>query len=181
MKRYFMEMIVVISLLVLFSGGAVAAVFGAQPERVICTKQLTKAAHLGGEISVNLDWLERPGDFALTISYWGQLTQEGPVNVWISLNGIERNFVTLTELSNRRQTVRIMSYQPTTTDSEGKNTIRPLEDFERVDPEFFRNAAYYAPFGQNTLEFKFFANGRWEGDPTKSNENYVVTFAPSAS
>ncbi|MBF0502738.1 MAG: hypothetical protein HQM09_21570 [Candidatus Riflebacteria bacterium] len=168
-------------LLYVFLGCSLATAFGAEPERVIFSKRIPMHANRGGEISVTMDWLERPGEFALTITYWGQLTQEGPVNVWMNLNGVERGFVTLTELPDRHQMVRILSYQPTATNADGGTILRSLEDYERVDIDFFSKAGYYTAFGQNRLECKFFVNGRWEGDPGNNDSNYVFTFIPPVS
>ena len=166
-----------IMMVVLFLTLTVAGL-AAEPWRTALSRQADLPAYKGGSVQVRLDWLERPGDFALTIIYWGQLTQAGPVNLWMNLNGVNREMIALNEMPDRRQRLTIYSSQPTTTDEEGKTRIRPLEAWERVDPDLFRNAAYYPQFGQNRLEFKFFVNGRWDGDPERDNGNYFCTFQP---
>lgn len=174
-SKSLVAMMIMIALLFL---SLTAVGFAAEPWRPVAARQADLAAHKGGNVHVQLDWLERPGDFALTICYWGPLTQEGAVNVWLQLNGSYRELVTLNEMPDRHQRVTIYSSQPTVTNEAGKTSIRPLESWERVDPELFSRAAYYPQFGQNHLEFKFFANGRWEGDPHRDNANYVLTFIP---
>ncbi|HNV69654.1 MAG TPA: hypothetical protein PKO06_08160, partial [Candidatus Ozemobacteraceae bacterium] len=68
-----------------------------------------------GECTVTVEWLRRPGEFALTIDYFGYLTQEGRVNLYLEVNGARREFLTLTEeLPNRHQRIRILSFHPMT-------------------------------------------------------------------
>ncbi|HEY9072204.1 MAG TPA: hypothetical protein VIV61_18230, partial [Candidatus Ozemobacteraceae bacterium] len=100
-----------------------------------------------GEVTVTLEWLRRPGEFALTIDYYGYLTQEGPVNLYLAVNGTQREFVTLpAELENRHQRIRILSFHPTRV-SEGSRSLRSLARDETVDYLLFRNAPYYPQFG----------------------------------
>ncbi|MBF0545714.1 MAG: hypothetical protein HQM08_14820 [Candidatus Riflebacteria bacterium] len=131
-----------------------------------------------GAIQVKLDWLERPGEFALTVLYWGPLTQEGNVNLWVNFNGVSRNFLTLCEMPDRRQMLVIYSFQPTIKSSDGNVQIRELQPWEIVDTNLFQNSAYYKEFGTNSIEFKFFANGRWEGDRKNNNQNWRCVFSP---
>jgi len=182
MNKGMQRLMVVMGLMIVMWGGSgMSTAFGAgaNPERV-AFRQAARLVPLDGDVEVTLDWLERPGEFALTIRYWGPLTQEGPVNVYLDLNGVRRTMVTLTELPNRHQMVKILSFQPTRVDADGRTALRPLAPGEIVDPELFRNAAWYPQFGANCLEFKFYVNGRWEGDPKSQahNGNWRVTFNP---
>ncbi|HOT28141.1 MAG TPA: hypothetical protein PLU72_08115 [Candidatus Ozemobacteraceae bacterium] len=125
-----------------------------------------------GEVSVTVEWLRRPGEFAVTIEYYGYLTQEGMVNCYLSINGISREFITMKEETPaRRQRIRILSFHPTV----GRG-LRPLGPGEIVDYLLFRNAPYYPQFGKFEIELKFFANGRWDGDGNNSNDNYRAAF-----
>lgn len=127
------------------------------------------------EVSVTFARLERPGEFSVTVKYWGPLTQEGPVNMWISLNGVTREMITLHELSDRRQTITLLSFHPIDPHAKG-TALTPLPPTTIVDPDFFRQACYEAEFGQNQLEFIFFAHGRWDGDQNHNNANYSCRF-----
>lgn len=130
-----------------------------------------------GDVTVELQWLRRPGEFALTITYYGYLTQEGPVNLYLSVNGVAREFVTLpVELPNRAQQIRILSFHPSRQRKNGPSALRQLDKLETVDYQLFRNAPYYQQFGKPRLEMKFFAHGRWDGDGNRNNENYVFEF-----
>ncbi|HOY65354.1 MAG TPA: hypothetical protein PLP29_00615 [Candidatus Ozemobacteraceae bacterium] len=134
-----------------------------------------------GEVTVSLEWLRRPGEFALTIDYYGYLTQEGPVNLYLSVNGTQREFVTLpAELENRHQRIRILSFHPTRV-TEGARGLRSLARDEAVDYLLFRNAPYYPQFGEVEIEMKFFAHDRWDGDANAGNGNYRVSFACPAT
>ena len=48
-----------------------------------------------GKVEVKLDWLRRPGEMALTVTYYGYLIQEGMVNFYINVNGETREFLTM--------------------------------------------------------------------------------------
>lgn len=129
-----------------------------------------------GEVRVTLDWLESPGEMALTIDYYGYLTQEGMANIYLQLNGEERQFLTmLEELPDRSQRIKVMSYHPTVIDN-GVNKIAPLPGNIMVDSLLFRNAAYYAQFGPTKIEMKFFCHSRWDGDSSNDNHNFVFVF-----
>lgn len=130
-----------------------------------------------GEVTLTLDWLRRPGEFALTIDYYGYLTQEGMVNAFLSVNQTNREFITLREeLPNRHQRIRILSFHPTT-GKKGPKSLKKLAPVEMVDYPLFLNAPYYPTFGTVNIEVKFFANSRWDGDSQRGNGNYQVTFA----
>lgn len=125
-----------------------------------------------GIVTVRMEWLTRPGEFALEIDYFGYLTQEGPVNLFLMVNGVTREFLTLKEeMPNRHQRVRILSFHPTTT-KKGPNALKKLSSAEMVDYLLFKNAPYYPQFGEVLLEMKFFANGRWDGDGNNSDGNF---------
>jgi hypothetical protein len=125
-----------------------------------------------GKVKVKLDWLRRPGEMALTITYYGYLTQEGMVNLYINVNGETREFLTMKkELQNRAQQIKLISFHPTTNDN-GVNRLSKLRKDTVVDSLLFKNAPYYSCFGDVNISFKFFANGRWDGDGTRNNENY---------
>ncbi|HMM61929.1 MAG TPA: hypothetical protein PKC25_17560, partial [Candidatus Rifleibacterium sp.] len=63
------------------------------------TRDITDA---DGTVSVRVDWLQRPGEMAMTITYNGFLTQEGLANFYIEVNGEQREFMTMKqELKNR--------------------------------------------------------------------------------
>jgi hypothetical protein len=125
-----------------------------------------------GKVEVKLDWLRRPGEMALTVTYYGYLIQEGMVNFYINVNGETREFLTMKkELHNRAQQIKIISFHPTTNDN-GVNRLTKLRKDTVVDSLLFKNAPYYSCFGDVNISFIFFANGRWDGDGTKNNENY---------
>jgi len=129
-----------------------------------------------GEVTVTFDWLARPGEFALTIEYFGYLTQEGMVNAYLSVNGIQREFITLKEeLPNRHQRIKILSFHPMDTKKGGKG-LKKISSNEMIDYMLFRNAPYYPQFGEVQIEIKFFANGRWDGDGNRNDANYVFNF-----
>ncbi|MBF0405825.1 MAG: hypothetical protein HQM10_00610 [Candidatus Riflebacteria bacterium] len=161
---------------------AINEAFGAELMNNITEKPLFSQTFplnvLRGDVSVSLDWLERPGDFALTVKYWGMLTQEGPVNVYMNFNGVSRDFITLHEMPDRKQKLVIYSMQPMVTDSNGIARVRELESWEVVDRDLFKNAVYYKQFGKNLIELIFFANGRWEGNPKENNRNWICEFTP---
>jgi hypothetical protein len=130
-----------------------------------------------GEVTVTLDWLRRPGEFALTIDYYGYLTQEGIVNAYLSVNGTQREFITMKEeLSNRHQRIRILSFHPTAKVKGNANRLATIADSEVIDYLLFKNAPYYPQFGTVKIELKFFAHGRWDGDGNCNNENYCFKF-----
>ncbi len=125
-----------------------------------------------GDVTVTVEWLRRPGEFAVTIDYYGYLTQEGMVNCYLRINGTSREFITLKEETPaRHQRIRILSFHPTI-----DRGLRPLAPDELVDYLLFRNAPYYPQFGRFEIEMKFFANGRWDGDGNNSNNNYKTAF-----
>ena len=129
-----------------------------------------------GQVSVSVDWLARPGEFMVTIDYFGYLTQEGMVNAWMSINGVQREFVTMkVELPNRHQKIRFLSFHPMT-GKKGPASLKKLEPSDVVDYLLFRNAPYYPQFGKFILEIKFFANGRWDGNANEGNKNFVFEF-----
>ena len=130
------------------------------------------------EVSVRYEWLNRPGEMAVTIDYYGYLIQEGMVNLYLEVNGEAREFVTLRqELPNRKQRIRLISYRPLKEPGKvGSNALLDLGPHEVVDHLLFRNAPYYAEFGEVRVEMKFFAHGRWDGDLSNNNGNYVFSF-----
>lgn len=139
-----------------------------------------KRAHtftdLDGEVTVTVEWLRRPGEFAVTIDYYGYLTQEGRVNCFLDINGTKREFVTLQEeAAGRHQRIKILSFHPTVERGESRG-LKPLEPGEIVDYLLFRNTPYYPQFGNVNIEMKFFAHDRWDGDGNKQNGNYTVSF-----
>lgn len=129
-----------------------------------------------GEVTVTVEWLRRPGEFAVAIDYYGYLTQEGMANCYLSINGISRDFITLKEETPaRHQRIRILSFHPSLAGKSGRG-LRPLGPGELVDYLLFRNAPYYPQFGRFEIEMKFFANGRWDGDGNNSDNNYKIAF-----
>ncbi|GAB4279978.1 MAG: hypothetical protein Kow0029_24260 [Candidatus Rifleibacteriota bacterium] len=143
--------------------------------KIICSETQT-VKDSDGEVSVKVDWLARPGEMAVTITYYGYLTQEGMVNMYLNVNGQERDFVTLKqELKNRAQRIRYLSFHPVI-NQKGKNILAPLSADTVVDSLLFRNAPYYQQFGDLVVELKFFCNGRWDGDGNNHNENYRFVF-----
>lgn len=129
-----------------------------------------------GEVRVRVDWFARPGEMSITVTYDGFLTQEGLANMYLSVNGENRQFITMKkELKNRAQKVRIISFHPTVVDK-GVNCLSKLPDDSLVDSLLFRNAPYYKQFGNLTVEAKFFTHGRWDGDGNNNNENYIFSF-----
>lgn len=153
-----------------------AAAFAAIEDEKVVARAAKTISDRDGDVKVTVEWLRRPGEFALTIDYHGYLTQEGMVNAWVKVNGIEREFVTMREeLPGRVQRIRILSFHPTAT-IKGVNRMRPLVASETVDHMLFRNAPYYQQFGDVAIEMKFFAHGRWDGDGNRNDENYVFRF-----
>lgn len=129
-----------------------------------------------GIVKVTLQWLKRPGEMAIEINYFGYLIQEGTVNFYLSVNGVQREFMTLLHkepLSFHK--TRILSFHPTIIEN-GITKIKELANGEIVDKELFKNAAYYSHFGKTFIEVKFFAHGRWDGDGNNGNSNYVFEF-----
>lgn len=131
-----------------------------------------------GCVSVKVDWLARPGEIAITVVYDGYLTQEGMVNMYLSVNGTQREFVTLASNNeNRKQQIKIISYHPTQL-TKGVNKLIQLPEDTIVDYILFRNAPYYSQFGEIDIECKFFCNSRWDGDDANNNDgNYHLTFS----
>ncbi len=129
-----------------------------------------------GEVKLTVEWLRRPGEFAVTIDYYGYLTQEGRVNCYLDLNGTRREFITLREnISDRHQRIRILSFHPTVSRG-GSRGLKKLTSDELVDYLLFTNAPYYPQFGTVNIEMKFFSHGRWDGDDNNNNENYKISF-----
>lgn len=129
-----------------------------------------------GEVKLTVEWLRRPGEFAVTIEYYGYLTQEGRVNCYLDLNGTRREFITLREsVSDRHQRIRILSFHPTVALGESRG-LKKLTSDEVVDYLLFTNAPYYPQFGNVNIEMKFFSHGRWDGDGNNNNENYRISF-----
>lgn len=129
-----------------------------------------------GEVKLTVEWLRRPGEFAVTIDYYGYLTQEGRVNCYLDLNGTRREFITLREnVSDRHQQIRILSFHPTVTHGNTRG-LKKLTSDEVVDYLLFTNAPYYPQFGTVNIEMKFFSHGRWDGDGNNNNENYKISF-----
>jgi len=165
----------VMSLLFMGLFGCVVQNFAAEDEKAIGISE--KIAHdADGQVKVQMEWLRRPGEFALEIEYFGYLTQEGMVNFFIEINGIKREFVTFKEeMPNRTQKIRILSFHPII-NKDGGDQMKQLLNSEQVDYMLFRNAPYYDQFGKVHVEIKFFANGRWDGDSNKSNSNFIFEF-----
>ncbi|HNX74669.1 MAG TPA: hypothetical protein PLM07_06500 [Candidatus Rifleibacterium sp.] len=137
------------------------------------SKEITDA---DGTVSIRIDWLRRPGEMAMTITYNGFLTQEGLANFYIDLNGQTRDFITMKqEMKNRAQRIRILSFHPTRREN-GINRLVELPENTLVDSLLFRNAPYYEQFGTLNVAVKFFIHGRWDGDGNNNNENYLFSF-----
>ncbi len=129
-----------------------------------------------GTVSLTVDWLKRPGELALTVEYFGYLTQEGMVNFYISVNGERREFITLRrETDNRAQKIKLLSFHPTKK-IENVNRLMKLPEETLVDSLLFRNVPYYKQFGEMTVEIIFFCHSRWDGDGNKNNDNYRFKF-----
>ncbi len=129
-----------------------------------------------GSVSIRIDWLRRPGEMAMTITYNGYLTQEGMANFYLDLNGQTREFMTMKqEMKNRAQKIRILSFHPTQK-VKGVNRLVELPEGTVVDSLLFRNAPYYKQFGDLNVGIKFFIHGRWDGDGNNNNENYLFSF-----
>ncbi|HNW36250.1 MAG TPA: hypothetical protein PKM25_15025 [Candidatus Ozemobacteraceae bacterium] len=181
-KRVILAFTAILVTLVLFSGKADAAMIGlsdvvlSEDEEVIGQQSHT-FIDKDGEVNITLEWLRRPGEFAMTIDYYGFLTQEGPVNFYLDINGTRREFVTMgEELKDRHQRIRILSFHPCI-EQDGANGLKPLASGEVVDYLLFRTAPYYPQFGKVDIEMKFFAHDRWDGDGNKNNENYRISFS----
>lgn len=130
-----------------------------------------------GKITVRLDWLRRPGEMAITIDYFGYLIQEGMANFYLSVNGIQREFLTLKqELPNRTQRIKIISFHPTEK-VDGVNRLQTLSDELMLDSLLFRNAPYYKQFGDVQIEIKFFCHSRWHGDANNNDANFNISFS----
>lgn len=137
------------------------------------TREITDA---DGTVRVRLDWLQRPGEMAMTITYDGYLTQEGMVNFYLVVNGQTREFSTMKqELKNRAQKIRFLSFHPTIREN-NINRLAQLPDNTVVDSLLFRNAPYYQQFGSLNVEVKFFIHSRWDGDSNNNNENFRFSF-----
>jgi len=180
-KRIFLVFTAVLAALALFSGKADAAMNGlrdvvlSEDEEVI-GQHSHRFVDNDGEVAVTMEWLRRPGEFSMTIDYYGYLTQEGHVNFYLEINGTRREFVTMSEeLSDRHQRIRILSFHPSI-ERDGARGLKPLAPGEVVDYLLFRTAPYYPQFGKANIELKFFANDRWDGDGNNGNENYKITF-----
>ena len=153
-----------------------SACYAASQDLVAVGKAGKTIEDTDGKVSVTLEWLTRPGEFALNIEYFGYLTQEGPVNLFLLVNGVKREFLTLKEeMPNRHQRIRLISFHPTTSKA-GPNALVKLAKHEVVDYLLFKNAPYYSQFGEVKIEMKFFAHGRWDGDGNRGNENYRFSF-----
>ena len=156
------------------------AALGARDEAVVAEKTQT-IKDSNGEVRVTWQWLARPGEMAVTIDYFGYLTQEGTVNLYLDLNGVKREFLTMQEeLPNRIQRIRILSFHPSVNEN-GVNVLKTLPAADIVDYKLFKNAPYYPQFGKVRMELKFFANGRWDGDANRNNENYLFEFESAVS
>ena len=137
------------------------------------SKEITDA---DGTVSVRVDWLRRPGEMAMTITYNGFLTQEGLTNFYIDVNGQTRDFLTMKqEMKNRAQRIRILSFHPTRREN-GINRLVELPENTLIDSLLFRNAPYYQQFGTLNVAVKFFIHGRWDGDGNHNNDNYLFSF-----
>lgn len=167
-KLFFLSLIIVAAL---SSSG-----YAAMADVNIVYSQTASVVDAEGEVKVRVDWLERPGEMAITITYNGYLTQEGMANVYLSVNGEAREFLTMKkELKNRAQKLRIMSFHPTISEK-GINKLSRIPDDTLIDSLLFRNAPYYQQFGELVIEAKFFCHGRWDGDGNNNDENYRFVF-----
>lgn len=172
MNSYY-KILVLVLVAVLFS--AIQA--GAQMNDLEIVHSETKEIKdQNGTINVRIDWLKRPGEMALTVTYYGYLTQEGMVNFYINVNGEQREFLTFKqEMKSRAQRIRLLSFHPTVKHKK-VNKLAELPEDTMVDHLLFRNAPYYKQFGSCDVEIIFFAHGRWHGDSSKNNENFRISF-----
>ncbi len=172
---------VIVSLVLVPSGTATASDDVAEAESLIedlepIGVQTHRFVDRDGEVKLTVEWLRRPGEFAVTIDYYGYLTQEGRVNCYLDLNGTRREFITLRESdSDRHQRIRILSFHPTVTRGTTRG-LKKLASDEVVDYLLFTNAPYYPQFGAVNIEMKFFSHGRWDGDANNDNDNYKIRF-----
>lgn len=167
-------LLMVVCFMMSFSAAATAGIAPRDEDPIAVQKK--SIADMDGECTVTVEWLRRPGEFALNIDYFGYLTQEGMVNLYLEINGVRREFLTLTEeLPNRHQRIRILSFHPMT-GKKGPNGLKKLAPVEMVDYLLFQNAPYYPQFGTLQVQVKFFAHGRWDGDGNRGNENFVYEF-----
>lgn len=174
-----LKKIIVLTLLVSFA--IVLPGFTAMADLNILHSQTQTIVDNDGEVRIRVDWLERPGEMAITVTYNGFLTQEGMVNFYLNVNGEARNFITLKkELKNRAQKIRLLSFHPTEKIN-GVTKLMRIPDDTNVDGLLFRNAPYYKEFGDMVIEAKFFVHGRWDGDANHNNENYRFVFSSSIS
>jgi hypothetical protein len=151
--------------------------FAAMADLNIVQTQFQSVKDADGEVKVRVDWFARPGELAITVNYNGYLTQEGMVNMYISVNGEQREFVTMKkELKNRAQKIRIISFHPVVREN-GINKLARIPDDSIVDGLLFKNAPYYKQFGDLNIEIKFFCHSRWDGDGNNNNENYQFCFS----
>lgn len=150
----------------------------AEPDDIIASEKKTVRDN-NGEVTVQLDWLDRPGEFALTIDYFGFLTQEGLANFFLEVNGTRREFLTMREeLPDRTQRIRILSFQPLQKRAKaGPNMLKKLPSNTLVDHLLFTNAPYYSQLGNVRIELKFFIHGRWDGDGNQNDGNFRFEFA----
>jgi hypothetical protein len=171
-----LKKLVVVFLIVIINIICLDAAFASMKDVEIVNSQTKVIKDNNGTVKVRLDWLTRPGELALTVDYNGYLTQEGMVNFYLSVNGENRNFVTMKkETRNRSQKTRFISFHPTKL-IDGVNKLAPIPEDTTVDYFLFRNAPYYAELGEVKVEVKFFINGRWDGDGNKEEGNYVFSF-----
>lgn len=148
----------------------------AEPDDILASQKDTIRDD-NGQVTVQIDWLERPGEFALTIDYFGYLTQEGMANLYLEVNGSCREFLTMREeLPDRTQRIRILSFHPLKKKA-GPNMLKPLPKSSLVDHLLFANAPYYSELGKIHIEVKFFIHGRWDGDGNNNDGNFVFEFA----
>ncbi len=170
-QKNLIALITVIALLILIKPGSAA-----MAELNIVHSETKKIVDADGEVTVRVDWFESPGEMAITIVYYGFLTQEGMANVYLNVNGESRDFLTMKkELKNRAQKLRIISYHPTVK-VKGINRLSQIPDDTVVDSLLFRNAPYYEQFGELVIEAKFFCHGKWDGDTNNNNENFRFVF-----
>jgi hypothetical protein len=167
------KILVILSLFVL-----VFTLSGAAMEDLkIVQTQIKTISDDQGDVRVRVDWFARPGEMAITITYNGYLTQEGMVNMYLEVNGEERQFMTMKkEMKNRSQKLRIISFHPVQR-IDGVNRLARIPDDSLVDSLLFRNAPYYEQFGDLHIELKFFCHGRWDGDGNNDDENYRFDFS----
>ena len=164
---------IIIVIVMNFSNNAYALSVDTPDTQTVSSSTQTVKKGLG-YVSVTVKWLKRPGEMALVINYYGFLTQEGMVNFYIDVNGEQRNFVTfIKEHENRSQSITILSFHPVQL-KDGINRLMRIPDNIMVDALLFRNAPYYAQFGDLNIELKFFCHGRWDGD--ENGGNYQFSF-----